>query len=73
MLFDNENLCFLNELIHSHELITLMFVIVACVFVAPSCVVARLGCHIFVLRVNLPGFSRLPLGPMGIVHTKHCT
>ena len=30
----------------------------ACVFVAPSCVVAHLGCHILVLRVNLPGFTR---------------
>ena len=54
MLFDNQNYCFLN---HSRELIALKFAILAytCVFVAPSHVVAHLGCHIFVLRVNLPG------------------
>ena len=55
MLFDYLNYCFLN---HSHELITLKFVIHACVFVAPSRVFARLDCHILVLRVNLPGFTR---------------
>ena len=56
MLIDNSNYCFLN---HSHELITLKFVIPACigVFVAPSRVVARLGCRILVLRVNLSGFT----------------
>ena len=44
MIFDNSNYCFLN---HSHELITYFDV---CntgmhVFVTPSRVVARLGCH----------------------------
>ena len=29
----------------------------SCVFVALSRVVARLGCHVLVLRVNLPGFT----------------
>ena len=61
MLFDNYNYCFLN-----HELITLMFVILACirVFVAPSRDVARrvvifLSCALIylILRVNLPGLT----------------
>ena len=56
MLFDNSHYCFLN---HSHELIALKFVILACMcIVAPSRVVARLGCHILVLHINLPGFTR---------------
>ena len=65
MIFDNYNYCFLN---HSHELITLKFVTLACVFVAPSCVVVRLGYHILVLRVNLPSFTRKSTFLPGLTH-----
>ena len=52
MLFDNSNYCFLN---HNHELITLKFVILACMRICHP--IVRFGCHILVLRVNLPGFT----------------
>ena len=37
----------------------------ACVFVTLSRVIARLGCHILVLRVNLPGWPHPNLARLG--------
>ena len=44
MLFDNYNCCFLNHSVISHELITLKFVILACMCICRPA--ARPGCHI---------------------------
>ena len=65
MLVDNSNYCCLKTFSSIIKVCNLL----ACMcinFVAPSRVVARLGCHILVVRVNLPGLTHRNLA--GLVH-----